>query len=102
MEKNIHFLFGRYIGHIDFLYEQLAKEYKEKSFKESLSVLNISDIPHVNDIIVTIYQQGGIRHGILAEKVGIEKSTLSGIMDKLVKKGAVRFSRPGKYKFCHY
>ena len=101
IEKNIHFLFGRYIGYIDFLYEQLAKEYKEKGFKESLAALNISDIPHVNDIIVTIYQQEGIRHGNLAEKVGIEKSTLSGIMDKLVKKGAVRFSRPGKYKYYY-
>ena len=101
LEKNIHFLFGRYIGYIDFLYEQLAKEYKEKSFKESLAALNISDIPHVNDIIVTIYQQEGIRHGNLAEKVGIEKSTLSGIMDKLVKRGAVRFSRPGKYKYYY-
>lgn len=101
VEKNVHFLFGRYIGYIDFLYEQLAKEYKEKGFKESLASLDISDIPHVNDIMVTIYQQEGIRHGALAEKVGIEKSTLSGIMDKLVKKGAVRFSRPGKYKYYY-
>lgn len=98
-QKDVHFLFGRYIGFIDALYEQLPKVYKEKIFRDSLESCDISDIPHVNDIIVTIRQDEGIRHGKLAEKVGIEKSTLSGIMDKLVEKRAVRFSRPGKYKY---
>lgn len=101
VKKNVHFLFGRYIGFVDSLYEQLFKAYKEKAFRDSLESLDISDIPHVNDIIVTIRQEEGIRHGNLAEKVGIEKSTLSGIMEKLVAKGAVRFSRPGKYKYYY-
>ena len=83
------------------LYEHLAKAYKEKNFRDSLEARDISDIPHVNDIIVTIKQDEGIRQGKLAEKVGIENTTLSGIMDKLVEKGAIRFSRPGKYKYYY-
>lgn len=101
VEKNVDFAFGRYIGYVDALYEQLAKAYKEKSFNDTLETYDISDIPHVNDIIITVKQEEGIRHGNLAEKVGIEKSTLSGIMDKLVEKGAIRFSRPGKYKYYY-
>lgn len=101
VEKNVDFAFGRYIGYVDASYEQLAKAYKEKSFNDSIEKYDISDIPHVNDIIITIKQDEGIRHGNLAEKVGIEKSTLSGIMDKLVEKGAIRFSRPGKYKYYY-
>ena len=101
VKRSIHFLFGRYIGFIDALYEQLAKKFKEKLFRESLVSCNISDIPHVNDILATIRKEEGIRHGKLAEKVGIEKSTLSGIMDKLVENNAVRFSRPGKYKYYY-
>ena len=101
VEKNVDFVFGRYIGYIDALYEQLAKAYKEKKFRDALEGYDISDIPHVNDIIITIKQNEGIRHGRLAEKVGIEKSTLSGIMDKLVDRGAIRFSRPGKYKYYY-
>lgn len=101
VEKNVDFAFGRYIGYVDALYEQLVKAYKEKNFRDTLETYDISDIPHVNDIIITIKQDEGIRHGNLAEKVGIEKSTLSGIMDRLVERGAIRFSRPGKYKYYY-
>ena len=101
VEKNVDFAFGRYIGYVNALYEQLAKAYKEKNFRDTLEACDISDIPHVNDIIVTIRHNEGIRHGNLAEEVGIEKSTLSGIMDKLVEKGAIRYSRPGKYKYYY-
>lgn len=100
-QKNIHFIFGRYIGFIDALYEHLSKEHKEKLLKESFNSCEISEIPHVNDIIVTLHNEDGIRHGQLAHRVGIEKSTLSGIMDKLVKSGAVRYTRPGKYKYYY-
>ena len=101
VEKSVDFAFGRYIGYVDALYEQLAKAHKEKSFSDTLEAYDISDIPHVNDIIVTIRKDEGIRHGNLADKVGIEKSTLSGIMDKLVERGAIRFSRPGKFKYYY-
>ena len=100
-KQNIDFIFGRYVGFVDAIYEHLAKTYKEKAFKDSLNSCDISEIPHVNDIIVTIHTQPGIRHGKLAEEVGIEKSTLTGIMDKLVDKDVVIYSRPGKYKYYY-
>lgn len=101
VERSVHFLFGRYIGIIDAIDQQLAAEYTQKSLINSINSYDISEIPHINDIIATVWQDEGIRHGKLAEKVGIEKSTLTGIMDKLVEKKVVCFSRPGKYKYYY-
>lgn len=101
VQQNIDFIFGRYIGFVDAIYEHLAKAYKEKSLKDGLNSCDIFEIPHVNDIIVTIHTNPGIRHGKLAEEVGIEKSTLTGIMDKLIDKDVVNYSRPGKYKYYY-
>lgn len=101
VEKNIHFIFGRYIGLLDALYEQLIEQSSQQLLEKEFDDYDISQIPHVNDIIVTIQNNEGIRHGNLAEKVGIEKSTLTGIMERLVDKEVVKFSRPGKYKYYY-
>lgn len=101
VEKNIHFIFGRYIGLLDALYEQLIEQSSQQMLEKEIDDYDISQIPHVNDIIVTIHKNEGIRHGNLAERVGIEKSTLTGIMERLVDKEVVKFSRPGKYKYYY-
>lgn len=101
VEKNIHFIFGRYMGLLDALYEQLIEQSSQQLLEKEIDDYDISQIPHVNDIIVAIQKNEGIRHGNLAEKVGIEKSTLTGIMERLVDKGVVKFSRPGKYKYYY-
>lgn len=101
VEKNIHFIFGRYIGLLDALYEQLIEQSSQRMLEKEIDDYDISQIPHVNDIIVTIHKNEGIRHGNLAERVGIEKSTLTGIMERLVDKEVVKFSRPGKYKYYY-
>ena len=98
-EKSTDFVFGRFIGFSEAFNKILNIENKREKIINSFNTDSISEIPHVFDIIMTINQNEGIRHGVLANKVGIEKSTLSGIMDKLVDKGAVRFSRPGKFKY---
>lgn len=59
------------------------------------------DIPHFEDILFTIREQEGIRHGELAERVGIEKSTLTSIMERVIRSGTVIFSRPGKFKYYY-
>lgn len=99
--KNIHFLVGRYIGYLNALDDYTSVAVRKKAFRDSINSYSISEIPHVNDIILTVMRNEGIRHGKLAECVGIEKSTLTGIMDRLVEKGAISFSRPGKYKYYY-
>lgn len=101
VDENPHFILGRYAGYLDLLYEQLSSKVKEKAFIDGINCCSVSEIPHVNDIISTLYHEEGIRHGRLAEKVGIEKSTLTGIMDRLVARKVVKFSRPGKYKYYY-
>lgn len=101
IDENPHFILGRYAGYLDLLYERLSSYVKKKAFVDELNCCPISEIPHVNDIISTLYYEEGIRHGHLAEKVGIEKSTLTGIMDRLVDRKVIKFSRPGKYKYYY-
>lgn len=98
---SISFILGGYIGFIDATSEYIRRELKKESVIRNMNSYNISEIPHINDIISSIFKEPGIRHGKLAEKVGIEKSTLTGIMDKLVEKGIVIYSRPGKYKYYY-
>ncbi len=100
-DKNPHFIFGRYIGFLDTLYSHLLFKLKRKRFVSGINSYSLYEVPHINDIIYTLHTEDGIRHGKLAEKVGLDKSTLTGIMDKLVKKGAVQFTRPGKYKYYY-
>ncbi len=100
-EQNIHFIFGRYVGLMDVIYDQLSNESQMLQFKNKIEEYDISEIPHVNEIILSIHRDEGIRHGKLADNIGIDKSTLTGIMDKLVDKGAVTFTRPGKYKYYY-
>jgi DNA-binding MarR family transcriptional regulator len=99
-KNSFEFLIGRCLGILEFLEKYIFNlEEKEKS-RKLLQETNIENVPHINDIILHIAKNDGIRHGKLAEKVGIEKNTLTGIMDKLYRYDIVAFSRVGKYK--HY
>ncbi len=99
--KDISYLIGKYIGIIESMDEYLLENLKkEKAFKVNVES-KIEDIPHINDIMIHIAGCPGIRHGKLAEKVNIEKNTLTPYMDKLIKFGLVSFSRPGKFKYYY-
>ena len=99
--NSFEFLIGYCFGLLEALEKYiLYAEEKEKS-KRLLLDTNVENIPHVNDIILHIAKNEGIRHGKLAEKVGIEKNTLTGIMDKLYKYDIITFLRPGKYKYYY-
>lgn len=100
-EQNIDFIFGKYVGELESICDRLNEKFEEAAINDAIYKNDVAEIPHVNDIISTIYHDEGIRHGVLAEKVGIDRSTLTGIMDKLVKKQIVIFSRPGKFKYYY-
>lgn len=94
-EKNVDYFFGYFVGLLTSFKNQLNVEFKGKH----VDLIGEANVPHLDDILFTIEEHEGIRHGKLAEAIGIEKSTLTGIMDRIVASGAVVFSRPGKYKF---
>lgn len=95
------FFMGQFTGYMEALDEfNFIAERKENVVK-SIESSKIENIPHINDIIVTISKDEGIRHGSLAQQVGIEKSTLSGIMMKLEESGIVSSLRPGKFKYYY-
>ncbi len=94
-EKNIDYFFGHFTGLLASFKTQLTEEFRN----QHVHLIGKADVPHLDDILFTIEAQEGIRHGKLAEAIGIEKSTLTGIMERIVASGAVIFSRPGKFKF---
>lgn len=96
-EKNIDYIFGCFVGMLTSFKNQLTTEYKN----QRADLIGQINVPHLEDILFAIEEQEGIRHGKLAEVIGVERSTLTGIMDRIVASGAVVFSRPGKYKFYY-
>ena len=99
--NSFEFLIGRCSGLLEALEKYIFNTEEKAKSKKLLLDTNVENIPHINDIILHIAKNEGIRHGKLAEKVGIEKNTLTGIMDKLYKYDIITFSRPGKYKFYY-
>lgn len=98
-EQDMGFLIGVCAGALSCLEEYLRQQHQTERAGEFAGELKAASLPHARQILFTIEAHEGIRHGQLAEQIGIEKSTLSGIMDKLVASGAVVFSRPGKFKY---
>ena len=100
-DNNPHFLIGKLIGVLEALDEYVLDVKENEEVQSIINESKIEDIPHIEDIIINIAKDAGIRHGKLAEKVGIEKNTLTSIMDKLVSHRLVTFSRPGKFKYYY-
>ena len=100
--ESIGYLIGYISGVLKAVEEfTFSEEYKLEHFmKESNSTL-IKEIPHIDEILEALCKTSEIRHGVLATKVGIDKSTLTPIMDKLGKLGLVSFSRIGNRKYYY-
>ncbi len=100
--ESIGYLIGYISGVLKAVEEfTFSEEYKlERFMKESNSTL-IKEIPHIDEILEALSKTSEIRHGVLATKVGIDKSTLTPIMDKLGKLGLVSFSRIGNRKYYY-
>lgn len=101
IDDNVYFAIGRYVGVLETLDIFLKEEIRKNRALTTVISEEAKSIPHINDIISNIAKQPGIRHGQLAENVGIERNTLTPIMDRLFKNQLITFSRPGKYKFYY-
>lgn len=100
--ESIGYLIGYISGVLKAVEEfTFSEEYKlERFMKESNSAL-IKETPHVDEILSALSKTSEIRHGVLATKIGIDKSTLTPIMDKLGKLGLVSYSRIGNRKYYY-
>ena len=99
-EENIDYFAGVFIGLLYALEVHLHAHDLEEQAGSTLDAV-AEDIPHFQEILYAIEAQDGIRHGKLAESVGIDRSTLTGIMDRIILSDAVIFSRPGKFKYYY-
>ena len=100
--ESIGYLIGYLSGILRAVEEfTFSEEYKlERLMKESNLSL-IKETPHIDEILEALSKTSEIRHGVLATKIGIDKSTLTPIMDKLGKMGLVSFSRIGNRKYYY-
>lgn len=99
--ENIEFFIGYYAGLLKLYQKELIDCSKAEQAEHLFDDFPHSTLPHLNEILYAIEAHEGIRHGVLAQTVGIEKSTLTGIMEKIVDLGVVTFSRPGKFKYYY-
>lgn len=100
VEENIDYFAGFYIGLLYAVQEYLRDSALEEQAGDKLGSA-ANDIPHFEEVLFTVENGNGIRHGKLAESIGVDRSTLTGIMDRIVQSGAVIFSRPGKFKYYY-
>ncbi len=99
--ENVSFAIGRYYGMLEALSGCVDDLVKKEKVLNEINSSGFEKIPHLNDIIMSIASNPGIRHGELANKVGIERNTLTGITDRLVEYDVITFSRPGKFKYYY-
>ena len=99
--ENVSFAIGRYYGMLEALGECVDDLVKKERVLNEINTSGFEKTPHLNDIIMSIAANPGIRHGELAKKVGIERNTLTGITDRLVESDVITFSRPGKFKYYY-
>lgn len=99
---SVPYLVGKYVGEMDLLDEVLNSYFERyEKIQEVFETEHSENIPHINEIIVCINDNPGIRHGKLADMIGISKGALTPLMFKLEECGLVSFSRPGKYKYYY-
>lgn len=99
-EKNVDYLAGLYIGLLYAVQECIRDSILEEQAGDKMDK-SACIIPHFEEVLFAVQNQSGIRHGELAKSVGVDRSTLTGIMDRIVQSGAVIFSRPGKFKYYY-
>lgn len=99
--ESVDYLIGRYVGIMEMMGKALLKNAKQKKVNDFIDNLKIEDLPHFNDIIITIGENPKINHQKLADSVGLTKDTLTPIMDKLIESGLITFMRPEKFKYYY-
>ena len=99
--ESVDYLIGQYVGIMEIMGEALLKNTKQKKVNDFINNLKIEDLPHFNDIIITVGENPKINHQKLADSVGITKDTLTPIMDKLIESGLITFMHPGKFKYYY-
>lgn len=102
-EGNIHFARGRIIGILE-VYNYLLATYLNKTqyFKKNYDIsAAIKTISHGAEILNRLSLNHGVQHKELSSAIGIDNSTLTGIMEKLIKLQVVDCNRIGKFKFYY-
>lgn len=100
-EKNpIPYQMGIAMGTLNMM-KQVLRCYhqQEKILKLFQQQVLLQDIPHLEDIVWILDNSTMVRHGVLAKQLGINKSTLTGIIKQIEDSGLINITPSGKYKY---
>lgn len=103
-EEETNASIGYMIGYICGILQSLEEFLISDEFEINSSLLeeksaDIESVPHVHEILKVLSTTDEVQHQSLADRIGIDKSTLTPIMERLNKLNLVSFSRIGKFKF---
>lgn len=98
-ESPVQFFIGFYAGILRMIKVAVKENYKQLNIQECLKELEWENIPHMAQILETIYKTPRIQHRKLARDINISPGTLTGLMDRMTADGLVTFIRSGKYKY---
>ncbi len=101
-KKNpIVFLCGYYSATLDVFKWLLEERETQEAIQAEVSSQWRGQISHFESAIAAIHENPGIRHVDLAAVMKTPKSTLTGMMEKMVDLGVATYSRPGKFKYYY-
>lgn len=100
-EMPIPYQVGTYQGVLDALKIYIQQEIKTENSKKIILSGTPRDVRRQEKILYYLEQHEGVQHGALAEEFEIDKSTLTGVMGKLIAAGLVTFTSPGKFKYYY-
>ena len=101
-KESIGYLVGYLSGILKAIEElMISDDFKLDTLIKEERSAEIEAIPHVNKILKLLCTIDEVQHKKLADYIGIDKSTLTPIMEKLDKLNLVKFSRIGKFKYYY-
>ena len=90
---------GFTMGMLDILKEVLCCYHEQQALTQQAQENMQSKIPHVKEIVAILRQEPMTQHGKLAQRLGIDKSTLTPIIRQMEKSGMITVVAPGKFKY---
>lgn len=99
-KSGIAYFVGFYAAMLEVYEKVLAWRRDQERVAEELRGSFVGKLEQFDAVIVAVHDNEGIRHGQLADILGMKKNTLTGLMEKVLASGAVECMPVGKYK--HY
>lgn len=98
-QHGISYELGMIMGVMNTMKEFLRCYHQQEDITQLIEECVQCKIPHIQQIIEILRQEPMLQHGKLAEKLGIDKSSLTPIVKKMENNGIITVFISGKFKY---